>query len=400
MELTFLTGTNWDQVFSLMFLAVLGLMALYSWATPQGGRAWWLAAGLAAGMALAALQSNAILPRMLWLDGAGLAAAGLVWLQPQSNAEKGRAAARLYLALTITSALCVLGGLALGGVLNDGSVPPAAAAVLAVALVVVGFALKLALVPFYFWLPAVAETASPMTLALIIGVVDMAALTELAHLRLEAAWMFEQHATVWLALALLSMFGGALLALVQTDLKRMLAFSTIDDLGYLLLGIVSGSTLGLSGAMLGALSHTLFKVLLFASVGLAEHGEGRSLSFACCGLAGRYPVAGAAFIIGALGMIGVPPLFGFTGRWRLYLAGISWGGPWLGALMMCATALALLYYVRAIHTIWLGEPADTGLRQPAAAGTGEPRLAALALYALMLAGLVLGLFPAWLLAAG
>jgi multicomponent Na+:H+ antiporter subunit D len=72
------------------------------------------------------------------------------------------------------------------------------------------------------------------------------------------------------------------------------------------------------------------------------------------GQSSRHPVAGAAFIAGAFGMIGIPPLMGFLGRWRLYFAGIEAGGLLLGIAMALATALALLYYVRVIHKVWLG----------------------------------------------
>jgi NADH:ubiquinone oxidoreductase subunit 2 (subunit N) len=88
-------------------------------------------------------------------------------------------------------------------------------------------------------------------------------------------------------------------------------------------------------------------------------------------------------------MIGVPPLFGFIGRWRLYLAGVEYGGLWLVLTMALATALALLYYVRAIHRVWLGSANED---VPA----GEPKLAAAVLIALIVLMLAVGLFPGWL----
>jgi multicomponent Na+:H+ antiporter subunit D len=160
-------------------------------------------------------------------------------------------------------------------------------------------------------------------------------------------------------------------------------------MGYLLLGVVVGSQAGLSGAMLAALSHAFFKVLLFGSVGLAENQSGQELTMNTRGMAARYPVSAAAFIAGSLGMIGVPPLFGFIGRWRLYLAGVEYGGLWLVLTMALATALALLYYVRAIHRVWLGSANED---VPA----GEPKLAAAVLIALIVLMLAVGLFPGWL----
>jgi NADH:ubiquinone oxidoreductase subunit 2 (subunit N) len=89
-------------------------------------------------------------------------------------------------------------------------------------------------------------------------------------------------------------------------------------------------------------------------------------------------------------MIGVPPLFGFIGRWRLYLSGLEYGGVALVLTMAAATALALLYYVRVIHRVWLGKPSQE------VAKVNEPALASFVLIALTVILLVVGLFPGWL----
>jgi len=375
---------SWDFVFGGAFVALLLCVGLYARAIPQGGGRWWGLVALLGALVVAGQAVHSEWGRMLLLDAAAFVAVGLVWVEDN---EGVKAAARVYLVLLVLSVVCLGAGLYLSG---DGSVPPAAPlSKVVVGLYVAGFALKLALVPFYFWLPGVAEHARPMTTALIVSVVDIAAFGELIALRISSPWIFDDYAAIWLTLALLSMYGGALLALAQHNLKRMLAYSTIDDMGYLLLGVLAGSTVGLSGAILAALSHAFFKVLLFGAVGVAEHQTGHALTLDDRGLASRFPVSSAAFIAGALGMIGVPPLFGFVGRWRLYLAGIELGGLGLALVMAVATALALLYYVRVIHRVWLGQP-----DKPAAGG--EPKLAAAVLVALVAALLAVGLFPGWL----
>jgi NADH:ubiquinone oxidoreductase subunit 2 (subunit N) len=201
-----------------------------------------------------------------------------------------------------------------------------------------------------------------------------------------APWVFADCRTLWLAIALASMFGGALLALAQRNLKRMLAFSTIDDMGYLLLGVAAGPGIGLTGALAGALGHALSKLLLFGAVAVAEARTGRTLTLESRGLAASCPVSCAAFIVGALGIIGVPPTFGFVGRWRLYLVGAEYGGAALLLAMALATGMALLYYARAIHRVWLGAAADTALPR-------EPKLVAIALSVVMIVVVTLGLFP-------
>jgi NADH:ubiquinone oxidoreductase subunit 2 (subunit N) len=332
------------------FLAVLALgIGLYAVSVPQGGRAWWaLATGIVALVIAGELNGDSRIGT-IFLDLAELAAVALVWSQPVRQAA---AAARVYLYSILPAIACTLIAIALMGA--GASRPGPAVESLVVCLVIVGFALKLGLIPFYFWLPAVAAVAAPMTTALIVSVVDIATFAELASIRQISPWIFSEHASVWMLIALLSMFGGALLALAQTELKRMLAFSTIADLGFLLMGLVAGGSAGISGAWIGALSHAVSKVILFGAVGLAEARTGRTVTLDTSGLGARLPLASAAFIVGALGFIGVPVGFGFIGYWRIYVAATRFGGPALIAALLVVAALDLLCYARAIHRTWLG----------------------------------------------
>ena len=377
------SSMHWNNIFAAAFL-VLGIAVFfYARSIRQGGKPWWAFTVLAIGLASAGMLIPEGIFRTLCVDAAAFSAVGLLW---SDNAPKARAAARTYLVVVGAAVLCLLGA----EFLSISGQPAAPLNKLVIALLLVGFALKLALIPLYFWLPQVAESAAPMSVAVILSVVDIAAFTELAHLQTTHPWVFADHRELWIAMALLSMFGGAILAIGQTSLRRMLAFSTIDDLGYLLLGVCVGTEVGITGAMLGALAHALFKVILFGATGIAENGLGHTLTLKDHGLAGRFPWAGFAFIVASLGMIGVPPMIGFSGRWRLYLSGITTGGLWLGVAMALATILTLFYYVRAIHRIWMGSPDDSAV-------AAEPRLAGAVLIALVCLALVLGMIPAWLL---
>lgn len=379
------TGLHWDNLYTGLFLLVFAGVAVYSTAIPQGDRRWWGLAALLGGLVIAGQVMGAGFTRLILFNGAALVAVALVWVQDTPQAQSS---AQKYLQLLLPSIILISLGLYLAG--QGATAPASPLDKIAVALLLTGFGLKLALVPFYFWLPGVAEAASPMTTALIVSVVDIAAFSELAHLRLTAPWIFADYTTLWLAVALLSMLGGGLLALAQTNLKRMLAFSTIDDMGYMILGLTVGSAVGLTGAMLAALAHALFKVLLFGAVGLVEHQRGRALTLADRGLASAYPLSATVYIAGALGILGVPPLFGFAGRWRLYLAGAQFGGIWLAAVMATATAIALLYYARSIHQVWLGQgDPDNAV---------EPLLPAGVLVGLAIFTVILGLYPGWITA--
>jgi multicomponent Na+:H+ antiporter subunit D len=378
-------GTPRDWVFCIAFLVILVAVLLYARMNPQGGHRWWVLTIFAGLLSIAGMAAGEGWVRVILIDLAAFVAVGLVW---DGNSPRAKAAARKYLVMMAAAIIFLALGTYLAG--EGGKAPAYPLDKLAVALLVIGFSLKLALIPFQFWLPDVAETSKVMTSVMVISVVDIAAAAELIFLRETSPWVFTGFTAVWLTIALLSMFGGALLALAQTNIKRMLAFSTIDDMGYILLGILAGTAFGISGAILGALSHAFFKLILFGSVGLVEKGIGHDLTLKDHGIAYRYPYAAALFIFGVLGMIGVPPLFGFIGRWRLYLSGLELGGPALVAAMAVATGLALLYYVRAIHRIWLGKSDDQ------AASTRESMLPTAVLMTVLLLMLAIGLFPAWL----
>jgi len=324
-------------------------IGLYAVSVPQGGRVWWMLASAIVVLVIAGKLTSASWAASICLDLAELAAVALVW---SHGTPEAIAAGRKYLYSIVPAIVCTTIALALIG--TGANVPSASLQRLLVGLLVIGFALKLGLIPFYFWLPAVAASAPPMTTVLIVSVVDIASFGELVALREVSPWIFGEYAPVWLVIALLSMFGGALLALAQTELKRMLAFSTITDLGFLLIGLIVGGPAGMMGAWLGMLNHALSKVILFGAVGLAEARIGQTVTLDTRGLAARLPLAGAAFIIGALVFIGVPPGFGFVAYWRIYSAATQFGGFALIAALLAVAALDLLCYARAIHRTWLG----------------------------------------------
>jgi NADH:ubiquinone oxidoreductase subunit 2 (subunit N) len=368
-----------------VYLAFAGLcVGLIALAAPQGRALWWLFAGAVVGLAAASRLAGHGWGAVALLAGAEFAIVALV----ASRGGPARAAGARFLlavALGVAATVAALALTDLGHVR-----PPAPFDRLAVALLVLGLMLKLGLVPLYFFLPGVAKAAPALTLALMIGVVDVAVFAELIALRQEAGWLFSDFQAVWVTVAALSILGGALLALAQTDLKAMLAFSSVDHLGYLILGVVAGGE-GLTGASYGLIAHGLAKLALFGAVAVGAHALGKPLTLATQGLAARAPIAAAVFMIGALGMIGIPPTLGFLGQWRLYAAGMALGGPALLAVMVLGSMIALLAYIRAIHRVWLGPaPTPTASTAPIRA---MPRLASAALAAVALAILGLGLMP-------
>jgi NADH:ubiquinone oxidoreductase subunit 2 (subunit N) len=376
-----------DLMFVGCFAVLASAIALFAASVPQGERGWWILLAAIVALVVASRLIGGSLIGAIVLDLAELAAMALVWSR---GTVESAAAGRLYLSAILPAIVCTLIALALIG--GGGARPGPWIETLVVWLVILGFALKLGLIPFSFWLPAVASAAAPMTTALIVSVVDIATFGELAALRETSPWIFSAHPTAWLIVALLAMFGGAVLALAQTELKQMLAYSTIDDLGFLLLGLIIGGPIGMAGAGLGALSHALSKVILFGAVGVAEARIGQSVTLDTHGLAARLPVAGAAFIAGALSFIGVPPGFGFVGYWRIYVSATQFGGFALIVALLVVAALDLLCYARAIHRTWLGSPQVQVAGAPAYLAAGV--VASLAVVAVLL-----GCYPSLLTGA-
>ena len=357
---------------SLMPLAVcvsvaLGGLLVAGAALPKLRR-FLLALAAAGALACGGLLVAAGLTRSLLLEAAAAVALYVLWR------TAGRPAWRGYLMALLLSALGMVGG----------TVAAESGAPWALALLLPGMAIKLALVPLWFWLPAVAEGAPAIVTGLVVGVVDVAAFAELLTLRSAAPWLFSP-AAPWLGLGVASALLGALLALAQRDMRRLLAFSTIADMGFLVVAVTFGGQYGMVGASIGASVHALAKALCFASVAAPE-AEGAALIDAR-GLASRHPLAGAGFLVGALSVLGVPPTAGYAAHWRVF-AVVS-GHPLLFAALAGAAMLSLALYARAIALFWWGSGPTTGSN---ATSYNRPLLG-VALTLLMLALLVAGLWP-------
>jgi multicomponent Na+:H+ antiporter subunit A len=324
--------------------------------------------------AVAAAFVSQPVARLSLLELASVLALALVWRTAT------RRAAWIYAIVVALSAASLIGGqIALAFGVADW----------ARSLLLAGFVLKLAIVPLLLWLPVVAAAAPALVVGLIIAVVDISAFGEL-YLIAQAHPEFLQPHGFWIAAALASALLASLLMLTQRNMKRLLALSTIEDMGFLLLGVVSATELGARGAIFAATVHALAKALLFISLSAPE-ADG-ALTSDARGLATRYPVSAAGFLAGMLAMLGIPPLLGFAGRWRLYQTAAEMN-HWLLAGFILSSMLALVAYVLCLTRCWWGPSPDDA---PHAATESLPlRLAIVALIVVLLAG---GLWPHALLA--
>jgi hydrogenase-4 component B len=279
----------------------------------------------------------------------------------------------------------------------------------------VGFGTKAGLVPLHSWLPRAHPLAPANVSALMSGVMVKVALYGLVRLTFDwlggpALWM----GAVLLAVGALSALAGILYALFQTDLKRLLAFSTIENVGIVALGLGAAAVfeargdgawaaLALAGALLHALGHALVKSLLFLAAGALERaGAGLHLD-RMGGLLRRMPWTGGALLVATLTIAGLPLLSGFASEWvtlqallglsRQDALGVALAGG-LAALALGATAaLAVVCFTKVAGLALLGRP-----RTAAAAGAGEPAAPMRAGLVALAAGCVaLGIAPGLLL---
>ena len=350
----------------------------------------WLAA-LAGALVIAGLATDGEIVRLLLLEGAAFTAVALLAL---SGVEAR--ARNAYLGAAILSAAALVAGTLFAGTAPAG---------LVLALFLAGFAVKLALVPAFLWLPVVARRSPAALVGLIVAVVDVAAFAELIALRQTSAWLFSP-TWPWLTLGLLSAIGGAGLALAQTDLKRMLAFSTITGAGFIVLGVTLAGTFGLAGAAAGAAADALAMGLLFASVAGGE-ADG-PLTLSSRGVARTHPLASAGFVAGAVAAIGIPFTASWAGHWRLYATALA-ASPAVLTVLIVATILSVLAYARVIALVWWGgeeetaaleavEPEHRGealapVASPRSVWASEPAPLAFAVALLMAAVLAAGVFP-------
>jgi proton-translocating NADH-quinone oxidoreductase chain N len=242
------------------------------------------------------------------------------------------------------------------------------------ALFVIGFGVKAALVPLHTWLPDAHAQAPSGISAMLSGVVIEAGLIALLRVLMALAGVTPSWGLLLLGFGALNMLLGNLLALRQTQVKRLLAFSSLSHVGYMLLGLGIGLVAGESAASAGAqggffhlLNHGLMKGLAFLAAGAviyALHTTGEEhkplMVKDLTGVAQRYPLVALALSLALLGLAGLPPLAGFMSKWQIFVAGFETENTVIGALVIFAalnSVLSLAYYVPLVNALYRSRPA-------------------------------------------
>jgi NADH:ubiquinone oxidoreductase subunit 5 (subunit L)/multisubunit Na+/H+ antiporter MnhA subunit len=352
--------------------AVIALLLASFVKNPQMKVPMWTCVLIVGGLSVAGLMVANPWVRLGLLEAAAFLTVLRVWLAARSLGAK-----LAYLSVVVISALTLIGS---DLMFENGQLEWARA------LLLTSVCFKLAAVPLFFWLLRLADEVPAIVLGLIIAVVDMAAFGELFLIVNARPTLFAPQAVLLYA-AVATSFVAALLMITQRSLKRLLVLSTVEDVGFLLLGLASVSALGASGALYAAATHSLAKALLFVCLSGPEANG--ALTDKSAGLATRYPVSAFGFLFGMLAMLGIPPTIGFLGRWRLYETAAQIGWP-LAAIFILSSILALVAYVLALTRSWWG-PAPNEEEPPNT--TAEPLLLKASIVIMVTIILAVGIWP-------
>ena len=227
--------------------------------------------------------------------------------------------------------------------------------VLAVILVVAGIGFKIAAVPFHMWAPDVYEGApTPITAFLSVGS-KAASFAMLLRIFFEGLpSMSADWRLLFEVLAIVTMTVGNVAALTQTNLKRMLAYSSIAHAGYLLMGVVAGTPRGVSAMLIYLLIYAFMQLGAFAIIVMMRRADSAGDELKdFSGLAFRNPMAAFAMLLFMLSLGGIPPTAGFMGKFWLFGAAIDSGYVWLAVIGVLNSAISLYYYIRIVVFMYL-----------------------------------------------
>ena len=314
--------------------------------------------------------------------------------------QAGEASMKYFLLGAFASAFLLYGIALLYGATGTTSIDRIAAAAAAaphdtlliagLGLLLVGFGFKISSAPFHMWAPDVYEGAPTSVTALIATGSKAAVFAVLVRLLLSGvrAVQADWTAVLWV-LAALTMTLGNVVAIAQSNLKRMLAYSSIAHVGYMLVGLVAGGAAGAGAVLFYLLAYTFTTAGTFGVITLCVRAGEEAVDVRdYAGLGRRHPVLAFALALLLLSLVGIPPLAGFVGKFYLFGAAVRAGFVWLTVLGVLNSAVAAYYYLRVIVTMYMQEPdGQSASVAPSFAG-------GLALTIAVIGVVLLGLMPA------
>lgn len=229
-----------------------------------------------------------------------------------------------------------------------------------VVTLLVGLCVKMAMFGLHIWLPfAHAEAPTPISALLSPAMIGLAAYA-IVRMILPIKGVMDSNFALTLIWGLLTMLYGGMMVMSQTDIKRLLAYSSMSQMGYLFIGLASGTTMGVTGSMMHYISHGLGKAALFLSAGAIMHQTGIRDIRELGGLAARMPISAVAFFIGAMNIAGIPPTVGFISKLMIFMGAFGPGAHVIGTdfvlalIAILSTALTIGYTMMAMRRIFYG----------------------------------------------
>ncbi|MCG6551835.1 MAG: NADH-quinone oxidoreductase subunit N [Candidatus Magnetominusculus sp. LBB02] len=241
---------------------------------------------------------------------------------------------------------------------HDISANPMAA--LALVLTASAFAFKIAAVPFHMWAPDVYEGApTPVTAFMSIGP-KAAGFAVLVRVFFETfGHLSSEWSMIFIVLSILTMFVGNVMALVQTNIKRMLAYSSIAHAGYALIGIIAATPEGVSATMNYLFIYTFMNIGAFTVVLMLGTKEFKAVEISdYAGLGKTHPVLGGAMLIFMFSLTGIPPMAGFMGKFYVFMAAVKSGYLWLSILAVLFSVISAFFYLRIVMYMYMKDPVN------------------------------------------
>jgi multicomponent Na+:H+ antiporter subunit D len=322
-------------------------------------------------------------------------------------------AAFKYMVLGSVASIFILFGIALvygnTGTLNMAYVSEAiqasrmnAGLAFAMALFIVGFGLKAALVPFHAWLPDAHPSAPAPISAMLSGIlIKTLGVYALARVVFNVFGVSVPVGWLLVSLGILSMVAGAFLAIGQWDFKRLLAYSSISQIGYVVLGIGLGAlilaekgnpawaSLAILGGLFHLVNHAVYKSLLFLTSGSVEMATGTRRMEEMGGLARKMPVTRAACTVASASIAGIPPFSGFWSKLILVIAAVQAHFYWVAAVIVFVSLCTLIMYLKVQRHVFLGELPEKLQQTQESSGSMTVAMAFLACLCLLMGLLVL-----------